>query len=98
MTDNVMWRKSSYSGGSGGNCVEVAGHGNRLLVRDTKHDGTGPVLRFTPAEWRRFADQLKRSLARNPDRTCQCSQGTRSCLPEGAFATIRPCPGRQPRC
>ena len=24
MTDNAAWRKSSYSGGSGGDCVEVA--------------------------------------------------------------------------
>jgi hypothetical protein len=31
-------------------------------VRDTT-DRTGPVLRFTPAAWRRFADQAKQSLA-----------------------------------
>ena len=24
MTDSAIWRKSSYSGGSGGDCVEVA--------------------------------------------------------------------------
>ena len=24
MTDSATWRKSSYSGGSGGDCVEVA--------------------------------------------------------------------------
>jgi uncharacterized protein DUF397 len=63
MTDNVMWRKSSYSGGSGGNCVEVAEHDDRVMVRDTKASGTGPVLRFSPASWRRFAEQVKRSLA-----------------------------------
>ena len=34
-----------------------------VLVRDTKQDGTGPVLRFTPGAWRRFADQVQRSLA-----------------------------------
>jgi hypothetical protein len=62
MTSNERWRKSSYSGGQGGNCVEVADHGNRVLVRDTKQDRTGPVLRFSPAAWRRFADQVKRSL------------------------------------
>ena len=32
-------------------------------MRDTKQDGTGPVLRFTPAAWRRFMGQVKRSLA-----------------------------------
>jgi hypothetical protein len=33
-----------------------------VLVRDTT-DRTGPVIRFTPAAWRRFADRVKRSLA-----------------------------------
>lgn len=54
------WRKSRYSG-NGGNCVEVADHDNRLLVRDTKNRA-GVVLRFSPGVWRRFADQVKRSL------------------------------------
>jgi hypothetical protein len=35
------WRKSSYSGGNGGNCVEVANTLNAL--RDSKNP-TGPVL------------------------------------------------------
>ena len=56
----ITWIKSSYSGGSDGNCVEVSDHGNRVLVRDTK-DRTGPVLRFTPDAWRTFAIQVKRS-------------------------------------
>ena len=59
----MNWRKSSYSGNGGSNCTEVAtDHDNRVLVRDT-HDRTGPVLRFRPAAWRRFADRVKRSLA-----------------------------------
>ncbi|MGH8571011.1 MAG: DUF397 domain-containing protein, partial [Gammaproteobacteria bacterium] len=43
-TDHVTWRKSSYSNGSGGACVEVAdlNHGSRA-VRDSK-DPTGPAL------------------------------------------------------
>lgn len=55
---------SSYSGGSGGNCIEVADHGSRVLVRDTKNTA-GPMLRFTPDAWRSFADLLKtdRSLS-----------------------------------
>jgi hypothetical protein len=62
MTGNAMWRTSSYSGGSGGDCVEVRDDTGRLLVRDTK-DRTGPVLLFTPEAWQRFADRVKRSLA-----------------------------------
>ena len=46
---DVTWRKSSYSGGNGGNCIEVGAHPDtgRVLVRDTSDRG-GPALRFTP--------------------------------------------------
>jgi hypothetical protein len=57
------WRKSSYSGNGGSDCVEVGGRGGRVVVRDTKNR-TGPVLEVTPGAWRRFADQVKRSLPR----------------------------------
>ena len=67
---NIMnWRKSSYSGDNSGNCVEVADQGNRVLVRDTKNR-VGAMLRFTPDAWRRFAEQVKRSLASNPADPC----------------------------
>ena len=59
---DLKWRKASYSSNGGGECVEVAGYANRVLVRDTKDHGHGRVLRFSPAVWRRFADQVKRSL------------------------------------
>jgi hypothetical protein len=58
----MNWRKPSYSGQSGGNCVEIADHGSRVLVRDTK-DRTGPMLRFTSDAWVKFADRVKGSLA-----------------------------------
>jgi hypothetical protein len=59
----ARWRKSSYSGNGGGTCVEVGEGRHRVLVRDTKQNGVGPILRFSPAVWRRFAAQVKRSLA-----------------------------------
>lgn len=55
---DIRWRKSTFSGGNGGNCIEVANHGSRVLVRDTK-DRQGPVLRFSPAAWRKFAAKVK---------------------------------------
>ena len=58
---DLKWRTASYSSNGGGNCVEVADDIVRVLVRDTQ-DRTGPVLRFTPLAWRRFADQVKRWL------------------------------------
>jgi Domain of unknown function (DUF397) len=57
-----VWVKSSYSGASGGNCIEVAGDATRVMVRDSK-DAQGPMLRFTSDAWRRFAEHVKRSLA-----------------------------------
>jgi hypothetical protein len=48
------WRKSRYSSSNGGNCVEVAANLPGIVaVRDSK-DPHGPVLMFTPAEWRAF--------------------------------------------
>ncbi len=47
------WVKSSLSL-SNSNCVEVADlPGGGIGVRDSK-DTEGPVLRFTPDEWRAF--------------------------------------------
>ncbi|HEY3733216.1 MAG TPA: DUF397 domain-containing protein [Streptosporangiaceae bacterium] len=61
----ATWRKSSYSGNNGGQCVEVAaapgrhaGRGRMIAVRDSK-DPEGPVLAFGPGEWRVFTDQVK---------------------------------------
>ena len=57
---DVTWRKSTYSGGNGGNCIEVGtpAEADRVLVRDTK-DRPGPVLAFSPETWRGFANQVK---------------------------------------
>lgn len=41
------WRKSSYSGANGGNCVEVADDARVVLVRDTT-DRDGKRWRSPP--------------------------------------------------
>ena len=51
------WRKSSYSGSNGGECVEVASPG-AVLVRDTT-DRNGPVVTFTADAWRAFLASAK---------------------------------------
>jgi hypothetical protein len=57
--DNVIWRKSSYSGSNGGACVEVAENlPGFVAVRDSKNPD-GPRLAFTPAEWQEFAARVK---------------------------------------
>jgi hypothetical protein len=56
---SAIWRKSSYSGGNGGDCVEVADNVPGVVaVRDSKDPG-GPVLAFTPDEWRAFTGAIK---------------------------------------
>ena len=57
--DGAVWRKSTFSGSNGGNCVEVADHDGYLLVRDTKDHGRGPILRYTPVEWRAFVAGIR---------------------------------------
>jgi Domain of unknown function (DUF397) len=57
----ATWRKSTYSNGSGGNCVEVTElpEGSHAL-RDSKNPD-GPTLIFTPDEWRAFTEGVKLS-------------------------------------
>ncbi|MEV7970600.1 DUF397 domain-containing protein [Sphaerisporangium sp. NPDC088356] len=50
----AQWRKSSRSGDSGGQCVEVAANlPGVVAVRDSKNPA-GPALIFPPQEWTRF--------------------------------------------
>lgn len=54
----ARWHTSTRSGASGA-CVEVADNLPDLVaVRDSK-DRSGPVLTFSPAEWRAFVDGVK---------------------------------------
>jgi hypothetical protein len=43
--EQLNWRKASYSGSGGGECVEVAALLNGIAVRDSK-DPDGPQLRL----------------------------------------------------
>jgi hypothetical protein len=74
--NETRWRKSTYSSNGGASCIEVGQATRIIAVRDTKQNGTGPVLRFTPAAWRRFADQVKRSLGPGPTGSADACRGT----------------------
>ena len=52
-TVGPRWRKSSYSGGNGGDCVEAASMPGVVLVRDTTNRA-GTVLAIPAAAWERF--------------------------------------------
>jgi hypothetical protein len=60
MEDTIKtdWRKPSYSGNGGGNCVEVANAARTVGVRDSK-DPEGPRLAVSPAGWRSFIGRVQ---------------------------------------
>ncbi|UKY50734.1 DUF397 domain-containing protein [Streptomyces inhibens] len=57
---SLTWFKSSYSGGEGNECVEVANLHNqgRIAVRDSK-DLQGPVLAFPAGTFAAFIDEVR---------------------------------------
>ncbi|MFJ8859524.1 DUF397 domain-containing protein [Streptomyces sp. NPDC102451] len=52
-TTELAWFKSSYSGGGGGNCVEIAVGPEAVLVRDSKDTGS-QTLTVSPRAWSAF--------------------------------------------
>jgi hypothetical protein len=55
----AVWRKSSYSNGEGGNCIEIAdGFMGVVPVRDSK-DPEGPALVFPAESWASFIASVK---------------------------------------
>jgi hypothetical protein len=52
------WRKSSYSSGGGGQCVETASGNGTILVRDTTNRDGG-TLAFTAGAWQVFIASLR---------------------------------------
>jgi hypothetical protein len=58
MEDILNWRKASYSGNGGGNCLEVANAASMVLVRDTT-DRDGVTLGVSAGAWASFTASLK---------------------------------------
>ncbi|WOX24643.1 DUF397 domain-containing protein [Streptomyces solicathayae] len=52
---NARWRKSSFSGNTGGDCIEVADLAPHVAVRDSKNPA-GPVLTLAPAAFAAFVE------------------------------------------
>ncbi|MFE1995249.1 DUF397 domain-containing protein [Streptomyces parvulus] len=55
----LRWFKSSYSGGEGGECVEVAADRAAIQVRDSKERG-GAQLAFARDAWAGFVADVGR--------------------------------------
>jgi Domain of unknown function (DUF397) len=52
------WRKSSYSDGNGGDCVETASGGGVIMIRDTA-DRDGTTLSVPANAWQAFTASLR---------------------------------------
>lgn len=52
-TPELSWFKSSYSGGDGDNCVEVALRPEAVHIRDSKDTKISPLV-VAPATWSVF--------------------------------------------
>ncbi|WUR56481.1 DUF397 domain-containing protein [Actinomadura citrea] len=55
---SARWRKSSYSGGTGGECVELAAVSGYLVFRDSK-DPEGPCLGLAMEAARALISQVR---------------------------------------
>ncbi|MFR9673138.1 DUF397 domain-containing protein [Streptomyces sp. TR06-5] len=62
---DLVWRKSTYSDSSGGECLEMAPTRSAVHVRDSK-DTAGPVLRVPRAAWRCFVARLREDASGPP--------------------------------
>ena len=62
----LVWRKSSYSGGGGNECVELAFPPNQAALRDSKAPN-GPRLTVSRTALTRFLDSLALPLGRRGD-------------------------------
>jgi hypothetical protein len=59
-SDSAGWRKSTYSGGNGGDCVEVGTTTAGVGVRDTT-DRAGVLLALPAGAWRSLLAKVRAS-------------------------------------
>ncbi|WHM39401.1 DUF397 domain-containing protein [Streptomyces sp. BPTC-684] len=59
-TPELYWFKSTYSGGDGDNCIEVAVRPEAVHVRDSKDIGIRPLV-VSPGAWSAFTELAVKS-------------------------------------
>lgn len=91
-TRALTWWKSSYSGNTGGDCVEVANNGVHVLIRDSKYrrdssndPATEPIISVTAHQWNAF-------LAAVADRVATSTEPAIT-LDATGYATLRAADG-----
>jgi hypothetical protein len=56
---HLTWRKSTHSGGNGGDCIEVSPTSKPFIaIRDSK-DPNGPKLLISSPMWQMFAQRVR---------------------------------------
>lgn len=55
---DMNWRKATYSNG-GENCVEAGNVPGAVLIRDTKDQSRGLVLRLSPTAFAEFTTRVR---------------------------------------
>ena len=71
---HTIWRKSSYSGGNGGQCVEVALSLQGLVIRDSKRR-SGLILAVSSRQWTSFVAAVKAGAFDTPDQHAAARAG-----------------------
>ncbi|MEU2423081.1 DUF397 domain-containing protein [Streptomyces sp. NPDC007851] len=56
-SSDIQWRRSSYSNGMGGECLEVATLAEEIAVRDSKVP-SGPQVTLSNMAWQGFIQTL----------------------------------------
>lgn len=56
---SVRWRRSSYSGNTGGECVEIADLESGIAIRDSKNPAHG-ILTLAPEAWAALVAYVRR--------------------------------------
>ncbi|GAA2501697.1 hypothetical protein GCM10010276_50550 [Streptomyces longisporus] len=62
-SSNSQWRKSSYSNGMGGECLEMAALAEGIAVRDSKVT-SGPQLTVSRVTWKNFIGTIAQAASR----------------------------------
>lgn len=57
---SAVWVKASRSTATGEQCVEVAGLGKRVAIRDSK-DPSGGVIVLPADQWQRFRSRVRQA-------------------------------------
>jgi hypothetical protein len=67
MASEVNYRKSKFSSGSDGNCIEVGNDAEHVFIRDTRQrhmsDGERTTLAVSPDAFRAFVKRIQASLS-----------------------------------